>query len=228
MADEIICGMAPPPEIQVRVPRVFCGADDRFGNPLGVVLDGPSVPPDDRQALATHLGYSETVFIDDPRRGRFAIFTPEVELPFAGHPTVGTAWVLAGEGLEVDVLRPPAGEVAVRRDGELTWVSARPEWCPPWELRQLGSAEEVDAHPLATTGLLYVWAWLEEDAGLVRARCFVPEVGVEEDEATGSAALPLAAQLGRRIEVHQGEGSVIHARPLEDGLVEIGGRVVEN
>ena len=223
-----MAAMAKPPEIQVRVPRVFCDAAGRFGNPLGVVFDGPSVPPDDRQALATHLGYSETVFIDDPRRGRYAIFTPEVELPFAGHPTVGTAWVLAEEGFEVDVLRPPAGEVAVRREGELTWVSAKPEWCPPWELRRLGSAEEVDAHPLVTEGLLYVWAWLDEGAGLVRARCFVPEVGVEEDEATGSAALPLAAQLGREIEVRQGEGSVIHARPLADGLVEIGGRVAED
>ncbi len=219
--------MAKPPEIEVRVPRVFCDADGRFGNPLGVVRDGPSVPEDDRQALATHLGYSETVFIDDAERGVFRIFTPEVELPFAGHPTVGTAWVLAQEGLDVDVLRPPAGEVAVSRDGEVTWVRAKSEWCPPWQLRQLDSAAAVDAEPIATDGLHYVWAWIDEDAGLVRARCFVPEVGVEEDEATGSAALPLAAELGREIEVHQGEGSILHARPAGDGYAEVGGRVVE-
>lgn len=220
--------MAGPPEIHVRVPRVFCGPGGEHGNPLGVVLDGASVPADDRQALARHLGYAETVFVDDAEGGRIQINTPEVELPFAGHPSVGTAWLLAREGHEVDVLRPPAGEVPVRRNGELTWVAARPEWCPPWTLTQLGSPEEVDAHPVVRSGELYVWAWIDEDAGLIRARCFVPEAGIAEDEATGSAALPLAARLGRRIEVRQGKGSVIHARPLGDGMVEIGGLVVED
>jgi predicted PhzF superfamily epimerase YddE/YHI9 len=220
--------VAGPPEIHVRVPRVFCGPGGEYGNELGVVLDGSTVPSEDRQALARHLAYAETVFVDDPERGRIQINTPEVELPFAGHPSVGTAWLLAQEGYEIDALRPPAGEVAVRRDGEVTWVAARPEWCPAWELRQLGSPEEVDAHPVATRGELYVWAWLDEGAGIVRARCFVPELGVMEDEATGSAALPLAAQLGREIEVRQGKGSVIHARPIGEGLVEIGGLCVED
>lgn len=221
-------GVSKPPEIEVRVPRVFCDADGRFGNPLGIIRDGASVPEDDRQALAAHLGYSETVFIDDAPRGVFRIFTPEIELPFAGHPTVGTAWVLAQEGLEPEVLRPPAGEITVTRAGAVTWVRARPEWCPPWRLRQLDSAADVDAEPIAGDGLHYIWAWIDENAGLVRARCFVPEVGVSEDEATGSAALPLAAELKREIEVHQGEGSVLHARPADDGFAEVGGRVVED
>jgi predicted PhzF superfamily epimerase YddE/YHI9 len=107
-------------------------------------------------------------------------------------------------------------------------VAARPEWCPPWELRQLGAVVEVDEHPLIRSGELYIWAWIDEEAGLIRSRCFVPEAGITEDEATGSAALPLCAQLGRPIEVHQGQGSVIWARPLDDGMVEIGGRVVED
>jgi predicted PhzF superfamily epimerase YddE/YHI9 len=220
--------MAGPPEIRVRVPRVFCDEAGEHGNPLGVVLEGAMVPAEDRQALARHLNYSETVFVDDPARGRIQINTPEFELPFAGHPSVGTAWLLAREGHEIDVLRPPAGEVRVRRDGELTWVAARPEWCPPWELRQLGSVVAVDEHPLLRAGELYIWAWIDEEAGLIRARCFVPEAGITEDEATGSAALPLCAQLGRPIEVHQGKGSVIWARPLDDGMVEIGGRVIED
>ena len=177
--------MAKPPQIEVRVPRVFCGPDGRFGNPLGVVLDGPSVPVDDRQALATHLGYSETVFVDDAAAGRIVIFTPVLELPFAGHPTVGTAWMLAGEGHPVDVLRPPAGEVPVRRDGELTWVAARPEWCPPWELVRYDTPAEIDAMEVPETGLIFAWAWIDEPAGLVRARCFVVDEGIPEDEATG-------------------------------------------
>jgi predicted PhzF superfamily epimerase YddE/YHI9 len=219
--------MAKPPRVEVRVPRVFCNEAGEFGNPLGVVLDGPAVVADDRQALARHLGYSETVFVDDAAGGRIAIFTPEVELPFAGHPTVGIAWLLREHGHRIEALRPPAGTVAVRFDGDTTWVAARPEWCPEWELIRYGSAAEIDELPIATDGFKYVWAWIDEDAGTIRSRCFVPEAGVEEDEATGSAALPLSHLLGRPIEVHQGEGSVIHARPVGDGFVEIGGRVVE-
>jgi predicted PhzF superfamily epimerase YddE/YHI9 len=217
-----------PAQIEVRVPRVFCDSEGRFGNELGVVLDGTAVPDDDRQAIATRLAYAETVFVDDPAEGRFAIYTPETELPFAGHPTVGTAWVLAQAGYEVDSLRPPAGKVGVRRDGEMTWVSARPEWCPPFELRQLADAGEIDALPVLDSGFIYAWAWIDEDAGLIRARSFVPEVGVAEDEATGSAALRVCAEVGRPIEVRQGRGSVIWAQPIDDGFVEIGGFVVED
>jgi predicted PhzF superfamily epimerase YddE/YHI9 len=219
--------VARPPQIQVRVPRVFCGHDGEYGNELGVVLEGRLVGADDRQAMATHLNYSETVYVDDADQGRIAIYTPSVELPFAGHPAVGAAWLLAKEGHAVDALRPPAGKVAVRRDGEMTWVRARPRWCPPWELRQYDSAAEIDALSPIHGGWIYAWAWIDEEAGLVRARCFVSEAGVDEDEATGSAALPLCAQVGRAIEVRQGLGSIIWARPLDDGFVEIGGLVTE-
>ena len=99
----------------LHVLRVFCDEAGEHGNPLGVFLDGGEVPPERRQAVAHELGFSETVFVDDAARGEIRIFTPGLELPFAGHPTVGTAWLLAHEGEAVEVLRPPAGEVAVRR-----------------------------------------------------------------------------------------------------------------
>lgn len=211
----------------LHVLRVFTDEAGEWGNPLGVFLDGGEVPAGRRQAVAAELGFSETVFVDNRESGACRIFTPGSELGFAGHPSVGTAWMLLAEGIELDALRPPAGTVPVRGDGELTWVAAQPEWCPDWELVEYGSAAEIDALPVHTEGFRYAWAWMDEDAGLVRARCFVPEVGVAEDEATGSAALPLSAELGRAIEVRQGRGSVIHARPIGDGMVEIGGRVVE-
>ncbi len=69
------------------------------------------------------------------------------------------------------------------------------------------------------------WAWLDEEAGLIRMRVFARDAGIPEDEATGSAALQLTAQLGRPIEILQGRGSLIHARPLPDGRAEVGGRV---
>jgi PhzF family phenazine biosynthesis protein len=102
----------------LRVVRVFCTADGSGGNELGVFLDGPEVPEAERQRVAADLGFAETAFVDDRERGEMRIFTPELELPLAGHPLVGTAWLLAHEGTLVEVLRPPAGQVGVRRDGE--------------------------------------------------------------------------------------------------------------
>jgi predicted PhzF superfamily epimerase YddE/YHI9 len=70
-----------------------------------------------------------------------------------------------------------------------------------------------------------VWAWLDEERGVIRERVFAREIGIVEDEATGSAAARLGAILGRPLEIHQGKGSRISAHPLDDGMVEIGGRV---
>jgi predicted PhzF superfamily epimerase YddE/YHI9 len=74
--------------------------------------------------------------------------------------------------------------------------------------------------------LAIVWAWEDEAAGRVRARVFVPALGVPEDEATGSAALRLCAAAGVPLEIRQGVGSLIHARPGPEGTVEVGGRCV--
>ncbi len=55
------------PVTHIDVLRVFCGPDGRHGNRLGVVRDGSRFPGDEeRRALAARLGYSETVFVDDP------------------------------------------------------------------------------------------------------------------------------------------------------------------
>jgi predicted PhzF superfamily epimerase YddE/YHI9 len=212
----------------LHVLRVFCDEDDRHGNPLGVFLDGAEVSTERRQAVAHELGFSETVFVDDRARGEIQIFTPGLELPFAGHPTVGTAWLLEREGHAVSFLRPPAGEIELRREGELTYVAARAEWSPPWNLIRLPEpAAVVDiAAPAPEDGLLpFYWAWEDEGAGTVRARCFSLEDGIGEDEATGSAAIMLSAQLERELTIRQGGGSLLHARPLGDGRAEVGGRV---
>lgn len=217
----------------LHVLRVFCDEAGEFGNPLGVFLDGAEVPAERRQAIADDLGFSETVYVDDRASAAMRIFTPGLELPFAGHPTVGTAWLLAREGEAVEVLRPPAGEVAVRREGQgqdgLTFVAARAEWSPPWQLVEYEDAEEVAAlegPPEGREDEVYVWAWIDRPAGSVRSRCWSLADGVGEDEATGSAAIMLAAALGREVTIRQGEGSVLHARSLGDGWAEVGGRVV--
>jgi predicted PhzF superfamily epimerase YddE/YHI9 len=211
----------------VRVLRVFTDARGELGNPLGVVRDAAGIDHAHRQAIAAELGYSETVFVDQESRpqleSRLQIFTPTTELPFAGHPLVGSAWLL-----RQTVLHPPAGAVKSRVLGDRAWIVARAEWSPDFERRQLASPAMVDAFTPPATGNLQVWAWQDETQGTVRARVFAPDFGVAEDPATGSASMALCAALGRAITIEQGPGCLIEARLLDDGFVELGGCVADD
>lgn len=211
----------------LHVLRVFVNDDGEWGNRLGVFLDGKQVPEGERQGIAAELAFSETVFVDDQVDGALRIYTPAIELSFAGHPLVGAAWLLARGGQPTAVLRPPAGEVTARQVEGETYVAAPSAWAPAFEYRLLDSPTEVrELSPSLYSTNVYAWSWIDEDAGTIRARSFVPEAGIAEDEATGSAALALCAQLGRAITIHQGRGSVLVCRPGDDGRVEVGGRVV--
>jgi predicted PhzF superfamily epimerase YddE/YHI9 len=115
----------------------------------------------------------------------------------------------------------------VRHHGNLTWVRAKAAWVHPIRMEQLPSAADVDAHagqPMGTPGL-YIWAWEDEAAGRLRSRYFATDIGIVEDEATGAAAVVMGDRIGRRLTIRQGVGSEIFVRPLDDGMIEIGGRV---
>lgn len=109
------------------VVRVFTRGDEG-GNHLGVINDVIGISDEGMQAVATELGFSETVFVDwtDPSDDPLVrIFTPADELPFAGHPLVGTAWVLShlgpgGSGR----LRTAVGPVKYETDGESVTINA--------------------------------------------------------------------------------------------------------
>jgi predicted PhzF superfamily epimerase YddE/YHI9 len=210
--------------------NVFTAEDGSHGNPLGVFLYGSGFPDaQERQRVAADLGYSETVFVDDAATGELHIFTPASELPLAGHPLVGTAWLIAREHGSCDLLRPPAGDVPTWQDGDVRWIRARPEWAPEMELRQYDTAAEVEAldGPPDDLGFVDCWAWIDEQAGVLRSRVFVSDEGIPEDEATGAAALRIGAALARPLEIRQGKGSLLLARPGPDGTIEVGGRVVD-
>lgn len=209
----------------LHIVSVFLGPGDSGGNLLGVFTDAAGTAPERRQEIAADLGYAETVFLTDRAAGALHIHTAATELPLAGHPLVGTAWLLGELGTPVDVLRPPAGAVPTWREGGLTWFRADPATAPPFQLERAASPDAVDAHPGSDTDWLDVWAFADEAAGRVRSRVFAPEGGsVIEDEATGSAAMVLTAVLGRDLDIRQGVGSQILTRPVDGGMVEIGGR----
>lgn len=214
----------------LHVLRVFCAEDAGGGNPLGVFLDGAAIEEGARQAIASDLGFAETAFVDDRDRGALRIFTPTTELPLAGHPLVGTAWLLREEGTPARTLRPPAGEVGVRFEGGLAFAAADPEWAPPFELVEFATPEEIDGlqGPPEGQELVCAWSWMADSEVAIRARVFAAGAGVPEDEATGAAAMRLVAHVGRPIQIRQGPaaGSLIYARPLDDGRAEVGGVVV--
>lgn len=208
------------------VVRVFVGTDGSGGNELGIFLDGSAVPEERRQPTATRLGFSETVYVDDAATGLLRIFTPATELPFAGHPLVGTAWLL-DRGRDRTTLRPPAGAVPTFQADGMTWIEGRPEWAPVKRVEELASPMRVDelSPDDCDTFDLYAWSWLDETRGIVRARYFAPGYGIAEDEATGSAAILLGSLVKRTLTIRQGVGSLLHVRPAPGGGVAVGGRV---
>lgn len=107
---------------------------ERFGgNPLAVFLDADDLDQEVMQKIAREMNLSETTFVqrtDDPAADyRVRIFTPGQELPFAGHPTVGTAFVLHRLGkLTTDefAFEMKAGTIPVRREGNTFWMTPPP------------------------------------------------------------------------------------------------------
>lgn len=102
-----------------RIVNVFTVDDARLsGNPLCVFEDARGLSTAQMQALARQMNLSETTFVlpSESADARVRIFTPGFEMPFAGHPTLGTAQVVAGTRDEV-TLEVEVGHVPVRRTG---------------------------------------------------------------------------------------------------------------
>jgi trans-2,3-dihydro-3-hydroxyanthranilate isomerase len=218
---------------QCQILRVFTREEDG-GNHLGVVTDLTGLTPEMMQGIATDLAYSETIFCDltgDIPSAR--IFTPGIEMPFAGHPLVGLAWHLADTLSDpVDRIRYQVGEARVTYEGQQTWIEARGDQpveaidtAPlggevaasvampiPYMVIQFSSPRQIAelVPPPASLGDVFVWAW-EDPARVAKARFFADEAGVPEDPATGSAAFALAAyfrSIGQpegRLVIHQGD-----------------------
>lgn len=179
-------------------------AERRFaGNPLAVLPEAEGLGTARMQAIAAEFGYSETTFVLPPEeRGHLArvrIFTPKGELPFAGHPTVGTALALAWLGrapadAEI-VLGEGAGPVPVRLRGGASAEFAAPAsaWRgPPVPAERIARAlglraDEVKAEAglpcLASCGVTFLLVELAGPAALARARL---ADGVEPPEAEGN------------------------------------------
>jgi trans-2,3-dihydro-3-hydroxyanthranilate isomerase len=116
-------------EFAFRIVNVF--AEDRLaGNPLAVFEDALGLSDEDMQALALQFNLSETTFIlpSEIADARVRIFTPTFEMPFAGHPTLGSAHIVraltgAGDALALEML---AGTIPVIAHGDVWTLEAKP------------------------------------------------------------------------------------------------------
>ncbi len=164
------------------------------GNQLGVVLDGRDLAPRLMQRIARELNFSETTFVFPPENSAHAakirIFTPAVELPFAGHPTVGTAWVLVDEGVVPKgqtefILEENVGEVPVRADGAMVWMThpqlSFGEVLPHKQVAAALGIEESDIMgdipaQVASTGNPFLYVVLRDSETVDRASCERPRL----------------------------------------------------
>lgn len=129
-----------------RIVNVFTVDGDRFsGNPLCVFEDARGLSDAQMQALARQMNLSETTFVLPSERAdaRVRIFTPGFEMPFAGHPTLGTASVVGGarDGVTLEMI---AGLVPVTRDRD-SWTlrAAQPPRTRPVEASRAELARMV-------------------------------------------------------------------------------------
>jgi trans-2,3-dihydro-3-hydroxyanthranilate isomerase len=183
--------------------------DTRFGgNQLAVLPEAQGLSDRQMQQIAREFNFSESTFVLPPERGhdrRVRIFTPTAEIPFAGHPNVGTAFTLATTGALGSIDGPrnitfeeKAGLVPItitRRDGSI-WCelsAPTPLSLGPVVARELLaaavslSAEDVvtTTHPpqVASVGLPFIVAELRSRAALERARVNGP--GLDAIKALG-------------------------------------------
>src|SRR5450759_532287 len=157
--------------LHYRLLNVFTDGDNPFsGNPLCVFEDATGLSYDDMQGLARQLNLSETTFITPGAAevsANVRIFTPNYEMPFAGHPTLGTAFVVrdlssAGDAV---LLRMPAGDIPVHVADNVWTLQAKAPMSFPVDVphsdltAMIGlTADRVAAEPLwvdTGTCLLY-------------------------------------------------------------------------
>ncbi len=140
------------------------------GNPLAVLTEAGGLTDRQMQSWARQFNLSETAFLtghDGAGRGSVRIFTPAHEMPFAGHPALGTAAVLAGLGateLDAVTLTMPAGEIPIERIGSGWSLTA-----PAASTREVGSSHVelaaalgIDASVVVRSDALWVDAGVEQ------------------------------------------------------------------
>jgi trans-2,3-dihydro-3-hydroxyanthranilate isomerase len=221
------------------------------GNPVAVFADGEGLGDEQMQRLARELNLSETVFLLPDEGGadaRIRIFTPSLELPFAGHPTLGAAFVVGARlGLEVVRLRTGRGVVPValtRRDGRIVFGEMEqpiPTWAPFDRAAALLAAVGVERSELPVevydNGPRFAYVTLLDEAAVaalkpdLRALAELGEIGVSCCAQTADGARVKTRMFAPAMGVVEDPATGSAAGPLalhlaRHGRIEFGRQVV--
>lgn len=210
---------------EIKTLYVFTNNNGDYGNPVGVIVDDKNrLDNIQRLLIAQRLGYSESVFIDKIDTGTVSIYNPQQEVRFAGHALIGVSWYLRERlTAKTSHIKCLAGNIKTWEDSGLTWISSSLNVLPSWYFEQVDDVENVDSNKSHT----FVWAWIDKDKGIIRARTFAPDWGIPEDEANGSGSMILTANLKRSLTIIHGKGSLITTKFISDNEIAVGGRVIE-
>jgi trans-2,3-dihydro-3-hydroxyanthranilate isomerase len=172
---------------------VFAG-EPLTGNPLAVFIDPPALSDERYRAWAREMNLSETTFAWPRADGTgydCRIFTPERELPFAGHPTLGTAWALCRQGLVGPVVKQhtAAGVTSVTIDDDMAWM------VPP--MGEVGREVPVTA---AADALGIPSRWISPDRPPQVASAGLPVLLVHLEPDRVAGLRPPADRLARTLE----------------------------
>lgn len=211
--------------------QVFVDESGRFGNPGSLIIDeGGKLSTDERIAITKQINHDETLFVDNIENNQVSIYHAYGEVDFAGNVLVGSAWQLMKIKDDIRMtINCSRGEIEVWREGDIVWLRANTEGdIGNWDYEQMNTPEEVDEIDVADTigWKKMVWAWIDENQGIIRARTFASKIDIPEVQGNGSGSMNLANQLQAKIIITHGDGSIIYARPANDNCAELGGRVV--
>lgn len=144
---------------------------------------------------------------------------------------VGTAWFFKHSlRKSVEQIHCLGGNIIALQDEELTWVRTGLDMMPDWNFKQLESAEAIEQISTSETVKIthtFIWAWINENKGIIRARTFAADWGIPESQGNGSGAMLLASKLNRRLEIKHGDGLVIYASMFSRDQADIGDRVIQ-
>lgn len=209
-----------------RIVNVFTDGGPFTGNPLCVFEDARGLDDATQQALARQFNLSETTFVfpSDKANARVRIYTPDYEMPFAGHPTLGTAAVVSSLWSDAQSLQLEmrAGVIPVQRIGPQRWqLRANP---PQRRAVEQTPAQLAEALGLAPDQVLLGAAWLNTG----KEQLMVPlasRAAVESCSAGRMRLEKLVSTDGQNMAyVFHDDGQTVHARFFFPG----GGAVLED
>ncbi|MHC4587511.1 MAG: PhzF family phenazine biosynthesis protein [Planctomycetota bacterium] len=191
-------------------------AEEKYaGNQLAVVRDAAGLSDSEMQNITKEMNYSETTFIlsDDRRNGGYdvRIFTPAQEVPFAGHPTLGTAYIIQQEiikePIEKIILNLKVGRIPVtfnytgKEKNVLRMKQIEPTFGqiiepePIAEVLSLNTSDIDEKFPVQAKAILVFCPETYSQENDLNVRVFVDYYGIPEDPATGSGNGCLAGYL---------------------------------